>query len=356
MYRANQVAVIGLLAASALLSGCLTPNYVKVDTADQPKYIDQQVRFRGLYYFRVYDYCVDDSAKPAVVADALYRFRLTGKANALTTSVKFESGTLRDSEIEPFGSTVEYDPDTRRWAYRSHEEVETQRERDEHLDQARALVGLAVELAGTAKKDDPASASDTVNTELTSQLKELVTKSMAGAGRHITAAAPPSMRNPGDEETPGQEQADGGQAPDTKKKAPAKPAPDAGDAGDAADEADKDVTENACRQLARGFQILGPEGWREFDTKERLVLAMSSSAAPLVSTLKELSGRILNASADSPDVEGAFAEEQLRVMNAEAQFTRLKPEDSEEIAKALELARQSLAPEEAKSSSEGAPR
>ena len=50
----------------------------------------------------------------------------------------------------------------------------------------------------------------------------------------------------------------------------------------------------------RGFQILGPEGFRTFNQDDRLVLAMSSSAKPLVNSLKELSDRVLK-SRTSPE-------------------------------------------------------
>ena len=45
----------------------------------------------------------------------------------------------------------------------------------------------------------------------------------------------------------------------------------------------------------RGFQVLGPEGWRTFNHDERLMLAMSAGTKqPLISTLKELSNRVIN--------------------------------------------------------------
>lgn len=43
----------------------------------------------------------------------------------------------------------------------------------------------------------------------------------------------------------------------------------------------------------RGFQIMGPEGMRPFDQDQRLILAMHSSAKPLIETLSEYSGRLL---------------------------------------------------------------
>lgn len=54
--------------------------------------------------------------------------------------------------------------------------------------------------------------------------------------------------------------------------------------------------------VRRGFQVLGPEGWRTFDQDERLLLAMSASAQPLISTLKDLSNRVLSAR-DNPSAE-----------------------------------------------------
>ncbi len=43
----------------------------------------------------------------------------------------------------------------------------------------------------------------------------------------------------------------------------------------------------------RGFQILGPEGWRTFNPDDRLIMAMRSSAEPLTGVLNQLSQRVL---------------------------------------------------------------
>lgn len=45
----------------------------------------------------------------------------------------------------------------------------------------------------------------------------------------------------------------------------------------------------------RGFQILGPEGWKTFDPDDRLIMAMRTSSDPLISSLKQLSQRVLTA-------------------------------------------------------------
>ena len=90
--------------------------------------------------------------------------------------------------------------------------------------------------------------------------------------------------------------------------------------------------------VRRGFQVLGPEGWRTFDQDERLLVAMSSSASPLVSTLKDLSGRVLNAR-DNPEAELLpIAIEQKRLAEAGRALDREKRDDKKtpkQLAKAV---------------------
>jgi hypothetical protein len=66
----------------------------------------------------------------------------------------------------------------------------------------------------------------------------------------------------------------------------------------------------------RGFQILGPEGWRTFDQDERLIMAMSSSAKPLVNTLQELSRNVLNAQQNPAEALLPLVLERLRIVEA----------------------------------------
>jgi len=94
------------LLALGTITGCMMPRAMKVDTASHPRYVDKDVRFRTTYYFRVYDYCQDDAkagTNNRVHANALYRFRMTGKASSLTNAVHFESGTLFKEQIDPAG-------------------------------------------------------------------------------------------------------------------------------------------------------------------------------------------------------------------------------------------------------------
>ena len=66
----------------------------------------------------------------------------------------------------------------------------------------------------------------------------------------------------------------------------------------------------------RGFQVLGPEGWRTFDQDERLIMAMSSSNRPLIGALRELSSRFLREQPVGQELLLPIAEERLRVSEA----------------------------------------
>jgi hypothetical protein len=70
-------------------------------------------------------------------------------------------------------------------------------------------------------------------------------------------------------------------------------------------------------QLQRGFQIMGPEGFRTFDQSERLIMAMSSSGKPLLSVMQELSARILNQKTTESDRLLPLANERIRLLHAQ---------------------------------------
>ena len=120
----------GVLAVAAVLAGCGMPRGMEVRTAIEPKYEDDDVRFRTTYFFRVFDYCHmpgQGAGEPAHIrTDSLYRFRMTGKANALFNDVVFESGTLKSYEIDPLGAAVVFDKANRRFRFQSR--VETERD------------------------------------------------------------------------------------------------------------------------------------------------------------------------------------------------------------------------------------
>lgn len=126
-----------LLCVAFLITGCSdVGGPYRIDTGIDPVYQDEEVRFRTTYYLRVFDLCpveeglTDDNANSnyeprlkqvftarksgplQIVKDSLLRFRMTGRASALFSNLHFESGVLREDEIDPFGKVIRYDEPT----------------------------------------------------------------------------------------------------------------------------------------------------------------------------------------------------------------------------------------------------
>lgn len=72
----------------------------------------------------------------------------------------------------------------------------------------------------------------------------------------------------------------------------------------------------------RGFQVLGPEGWRTFDQDERLIMAMSSSAKPLLGALQEISRNVLSAQHSPADALLPLVKERLRILETDRKAER----------------------------------
>jgi hypothetical protein len=79
------------------------------------------------------------------------------------------------------------------------------------------------------------------------------------------------------------------------------------------------------QQARRGFQILGPEGFRTFDQDERLLMAVSYGAKPVISLLQELSSRKLSVRAGSEPLR-ELATERIRFRNAIYEVNKIKQE------------------------------
>ena len=206
-------------------TGCGMPPEFQIRKGQNPEYQDDQVRFRTTYYFRVFDQCLpkdlsETAVKPRI--DSIFRFTLTGKANALFGKVHFESGTLRASQIDPYGTRLE-----------SAEEIQSGEK------------CCANQVAAAEKP--------TVN--------------------------PPKAAQP--------------------NGSPAKPDEISNQSAALPGHQDKICDDSTASR--QGFQLWGPQGWRNFDPDERLIMAMSASAEPLIAQLEETAR--LQASARSSGFE-----------------------------------------------------
>ena len=79
------------------------------------------------------------------------------------------------------------------------------------------------------------------------------------------------------------------------------------------------------QQARRGFQILGPEGFRTFDQDERLLMAFSYNAKPVISLLQELSSRKLSVRTGAESLR-ELATERIRFRDAIHEVDKIKLE------------------------------
>lgn len=74
----------------------------------------------------------------------------------------------------------------------------------------------------------------------------------------------------------------------------------------------------------KGFQILGPEGWRTFNPDERLIMAMYVDNAPITQVLKQLSQQVLNAHKSNEPNLIPVVQAELRLSHARQQLLEQK--------------------------------
>ena len=300
------MAVAGL---AGMVAACALPEHMQVRSGIDPRNQDDDVRFRTTYYFRVFDACLeieppsdedlkkvfDETGQPfysktrgryKLLSDSLYRFRMTGKANPLFSSVHFESGTLRASEIEPFGANVEFDEKSRRFRFVSRQETETRIKREAVYREIYRLKRLATNLDSEEDKiatDAKTALLDGIKKRIMELFGELTSLSGISVGKDNSAGSG----------TGNNKESDRLECPKYTIK-------------------------------RRGFQILGPEGWRTFNQDERLLLAMTISGKPLISAMKDLSSRVLNAQPDTTGMLLTLARERIRIFEAKGALVGLE--------------------------------
>lgn len=258
--RANRLAGIALLVLLITACACM-PEQFRIGEDVYPKNIDEDVRFRTDYYFMV-----DSGGSDNTRYDRLYRFRMTGKASSLWNRTAFESGVLHKSQIDPFGSQIRYNQQERKYEFTSGPELpgrENQSARlAETLDMLLAEAEDLKEFQGTLDKlksalkkakEDNTGARTTLGDDLHAVRNQLapLKESDKEAVRSLALKAENALL-----------------------------------------EFDPAVPDTADPNI--GFIIIGPEGKRRYDQDYRLLMTMSSDGTPLISTMQELSGRMLN--------------------------------------------------------------
>lgn len=263
----------------AMLGACSVSEHMQVTDGITPENVDKQVRFRTTYYFRVFDSCIN-RAKPAQdkipMADALYRFRMTGKANAATQKIRFESGTLKAQEIDPFGATIEWDEENGRPYFLPSEMANNRTQRMEIKNAIDDLIELKKQL----KVDE----NTNFNTEIDDLIKSLIKNKLIAdlPSSDTTTSSETVTTSISDPDATIISETSEIQVTATKTTTTAIKI--------------NGLDDNKCPTgyiHNKGFQIMGPEGFRTFDQDERLILAMSASGKPLLGAMKELAGRYL---------------------------------------------------------------
>lgn len=300
-YRLLNIVTL-IVSGLFILSSCGVTENNMVRKGDSPEFRDEDVAFRTVYYFRVFDYCYNKnklSQNPAEIyhgaipeTEGLYRFTMTGKANQKFNTVKFESGILKSSQIDPFGATVVYDEDTKSHRFISTNEKENSKRLAETERAIEKLQRLKTQYQETDSNGDGTPDNPDQITKLGESINTLIdaytNQVMNQSGTHPSESQKVEITLP-----------DGNKATGVLNNysSQAIPCP-------------------AEMTVRKGFQILGPEGWRTFDPDERLILAMTTSAKPLVSTMKQMSDRVLNHKASEDQTMLLLAQEQNRISGA----------------------------------------
>lgn len=246
---------------------------------------------------------------------------MTGKAQSLTTQVRFESGTLTASQIDPFGASVVYDERNKQFYFKSQAESQQEGQRERKFDDLTRLVQTYGDLKTRLGAPNPAQgASASSGTTLSADDKLL-----ADAMREVIDQRIRSLKDP--------------QAPDPNAAVSA--------AANGQTSTPKLSSTKDCREIRRGFQILGPEGWRTFNQDERLLLAMSTSARPLIGTMQEISGRVLNSQPIEAEMLLPLVREDLRLSRAGRELDKFDGTNPERGVSFLEAAIRELGAMEA---------
>ena len=271
-----------------LLGACSLPEHMEVRSGIDPRNQDDDVRFRTTYYLRVLDACTARSGEGGSTGsnefprhDALYRFRMTGKARSLFSKVRFESGFLHKTEIDSFGSDVVFEDEIGRHRFVSREETDATVKRDQLYAEIQRLMELRKQIKEQCGNN--ANCDDEITKGISGHIKRLsADASKLSNVPHSSPAACPDGMN-----------------------------------------------------LQRRFQVIGPEGATTFNPDQRLIMAMTSSGEPLISGFKQLSKVLLTGGAATHDFSLPLIQENFRTLRAMSELDR-SPNPDESVGAMIE--------------------
>lgn len=361
-HRLCLIPLIGLTVMA--ISGCASlgdvPAALRVDSGLDPQHIDDQVRFRTTYYFRVLSGCQIDTTpkdersadsspfmkrvrgefKP--LSDSLYRFRMTGQAAALYSKVHFESGVLKKSQIDPFGSAIRYNEQTNSFLPVSADDLQADVKRQIARGEIHDLRALYQEirddkyLESTARETLLAKVVLIIEDRL-EQLKPL--RAVSVPPRAVVIDKPKESAEASDKPSVQPDLKTGEQATElqtklneanealanqkTKEKATLQDLSktiegrlEELDAAKSRGEAKKNASCSG-RPTETKYYLLGPEGAKELDPNDRLLLALSLESKPLIGALQQLSARKFQAAGPDLKTMERLLEERGRIFDAQ---------------------------------------
>ena len=300
--------LIPVFLSVLLLGACTVPKSMQVRSGVDPRHQDDKVRFRTTYYFRVFDFCSDLSGNMTTGSpqlDSLYRFRMTGKASSIFTQVRFESGVLHKTEIDPFGSSVVFDDKLGRHRFVSRDGTDAAMRQNDRLDEIKRRVELLKILGKFVDEQQKQPVDQTAANEAKQLIKEVVDDIKKSI---VNLETPTSSQSIEPEDSMSKSKSNS----NSEKKCPE-------DTG-----------------LRRGFQIIGPEGAAKFNQNQRLIMAMTSSGKPLIGALKELSGRMLKEHDSGTDSLLPLVRENLATLRAGRVVDRLEHEPNMSVEQLIE--------------------
>lgn len=352
---------IFIFATAYLFVACANvPDSMKVVKGNTPSKIDDFVRFRTTLYFRSFDYCLNKAwleslSSESTLAqtgskdiyiipgtDTLYRFLMTGKAVSGTTQVRFESGTLPANVIDPFGAVIERNSQTGRPQFISQSELDQRERRADAREMFETMNEFLAELPEKLEDGGPLTSAelDLIKSEI---IKQMIA-SINDFGGNVTENDPAAIianvvlkaLREYDPDISGEE----------AQKAAMHllsfteiPTPRQINVVQATPENQAISTQCSDGPARRGFQIMGPEGWRTFKQDDRLIMAMSSSAEPLIQSLQRVSNNVLNTSIPESEILLPLVQESLKIQSVESALSNSDTASDENIKATLRAVR-----------------